>query len=227
MLDKAFAGCTPAQQEGFLRKTLGLPEAIPAFLTQVFREPGMLDIPPFLWHGSIFACYVLDKSTDGVPFNPDLVAKNMARRFGLHWSSQQARDSSALYLLYLAKAGFLETIIERRRVRFAVRHNCLHVPDWGHPDTRFDDASALNSSCAGSGELRSWRSEWPRWRSIRDDAEEMLAASPHRATILAALQGLDALSRPPTPNHWAQPLVSEGVPLRELMALLAALGMIT
>jgi hypothetical protein len=60
-----------------------------------------------------------------------------------------------------------------------------------------------------------------------DEAREVLADSRHREVLLDAIDALSSMAPPPSPHHWAAPLLDEGVELDYCFDVLSAIGLIT
>jgi hypothetical protein len=226
-VDMAFAGWSPDEQEAWLRQQLGLTNAIPAFLSRQSYPGTVLRVPAFLFQASIFERFVYG-SKEGTTLNAKAIYPCLRRRFDLHpQDGALHRLGINLYLDYLTRARFLRRPAGRDITGpYYVEHSDISMPPWTAPETQYDGEPLLSAQARGSGPYRRWSIRWPRWRSVLEEASEVLAGSPHRDLLLDALDGLSAMTPPPTPHHWAAPLVERGVPLDDCFVLLSVIGLI-
>lgn len=226
-VDKAFSVWTPDEQEAWIRERLGLTDAIPAFLSRQSYPATVIRIPPFLFQGSIFERFIYGSDT-GMKLTSKLIYPLVRRRFNL--SPQDASLHTlaiTLYLEYLTRAGFLfRDGLREMEGPYYVQYGDLLLPPFGHRDTQYDGQPLLSTKAVGSGPRRSWTTRWPRWRTVMDEARQVLEGSPHQDLLLAALEDMAPLTLPPSPHHWAEPLLQQGVELETCFDLLDAVGLI-
>lgn len=225
-LDSAFASWAPAEQEHWLCGRLGLSDAIPAFLTRQTYPRISRSLSPFLFQGTIFERFIHGEKP-GTRISSPAIYPCLKRRFDLlgqeKWQDRSAID---LYLDYLASARFLHrTEGSGLSVSYLIEHSEVSMPAWAPADLHFDGWPLLSHRARGDGPVRQWHSIWPR-RALGADAVPLLTQAPHDALVLEHLQALSALHRPPTPHHWAEPLVAQGMSLSECMGILDALGLL-
>lgn len=110
---------------------------------------------------------------------------------------------------------------------YYVEHSEVSLPLWCHPDMQYDGQPVLSAEARGKGPRRRWASQWPRWRAVMDEAHKILPRSPHRELYLEALEGIGAFTPPPSPHHWAEPLLKQGIELEACFGLLSTLGLIS
>lgn len=226
-IDSAFALWERDVQGAWLRERLGLSNAVPAFLSRPSYPVTVIAIPAFLFQGSIFERFVHQTPVD-TKLTAKLIYPCLRRRFNLQvYNATLHRLAINLYLRYLAKAGFLREAGNDLSGPYYVLHSDLWLPPWRSFETRYDDEPLLSEQARGSGPRRSWTLRWPRWQTVMDEASEMLAGSQHRETLLDAIENLSAMKLPPSPHHWAEPLIARGVPLDSCLDVLSALGLIT
>jgi hypothetical protein len=225
-VDNAFAKWTGAEQEAWLRHRLGLSRAVPAFLCRRAHPAGMLNVPELLWQASIFERFIYGRG-EGTKVTARDIYPCLRRRFKLPLEDQpDHKFVTTFYLEYLVRAGFLgRARHDEMRGPYYVQHDDMSMPPWSPLETRYDGEPQLSAQARGIGELREWRTPWPRWRAVLDEAAALLTASPYRDLFWRELQALSAMSPPGTPHHWAAPLVERGVPLEDCFALLTALGL--
>ena len=225
-VDIAFSAWTDEEKEAWLLERLGLNKATPAFLSAPTYPEAVLKIPALLFQASIFERFVFE-SEIGATLSANAIYPCLQRRFNLsRVDVALQRLAINLYLSYLAKARFLNGSFGHLTGPYYVEHNEVSMPSNTPYETLYDGEPLLSHNARGFGARRRWRTFWPRWRTASKTAEEILAGSPHREALLAALEGLSESSRPASPHHWAQPLVDAGVPLEECFGLLARISLI-
>jgi hypothetical protein len=225
-VDTAFACWAPDEQEAWLRQQLGLTASIPAFLSRQSYPGTLLKVPAFLFQASIFERFVYG-SKGGTRLTAEAIYPCLRRRFDL---SPQDRDTHRavinLYLEYLTRARFLHRAADRELCGpYCVEHSDISMPPWTPAETQYDGQPLLSAQARGLGPHRRWSSTWPRWRAVLDEAREVLAGSPHRDHLLDALNELSTRTPPPSPHHWAAPLVERGIPLDDCFELLSGIGL--
>jgi len=223
-IDTAFSRWPAGEQEAWLRERLGLDDAIPAFLSRQSYPETVIQVPAFLFQASIFERFI-HGSSEGTKLTADVIYPCLRRRFRFpaHDSTLQHLAIN-LYLRYLMSARFLYGA--HLTGPYYVEHSVVSLPPFALFETRYDGEPLLSEQARGTGPRRRWRVRWPRWRSVLEDAHELLARSPHRDLLLDAVNSLSAMNRPSSPHHWAEPLVAQGVPLEHCFNLLSVAGLI-
>lgn len=227
-IDNAFAHWERHEQEAWLLDQLGLSESVPAFLSRPSYPATVLPIPAFLFQASIFERFVHQSPVE-TKLTDRSIYPCLRRRFNLQWHDAALHQLAInLYLRYLAKAGFLRDGGTDMLGPYYVVHSDLWLPQWRSFETRYDGDPLLSEQAGGSGVRREWMARWPsNWQPVMYEAGEMLAGSRHREPMLTAIESLSTKNRPPSPHHWAEPLVARGVPLGSCLDVLSALGLIT
>jgi hypothetical protein len=226
-IDDAFSSWTPEEQEAWLRQQLGLNEAIPVFLSRQSYPSTVIRIPSFLFQASIFERFIYG-AREGTTLTAMAIYPCLRRRFDLDpGDGPYQRLAVNLYLEYLTHTRFLSRD-RRRELRgpYHVEHNAVSMPAWTPEDSQYDGEPLLPALALGSGPRRRWTNRWPRWRSVIDEARQVLADSTHRDLLLNALEGLSAMTPPASPHHWALPLLEQGVELEYCFDVLCAVGLI-
>lgn len=225
-VDIAFSRWPADEQKAWLRERLGLDDAIPAFLSRRSYPETVIRVPAFLFQASIFERFI-HRSGKGTKLTANMIYPCLQRRFRLpaHEPALQ-RLAINLYLRYLSVARFLHEVGTDITGPYYVTHSAVSLPPFASFETQYDGEPLLSEQARGTGRRRRWRVTWPRWRSVRDDAHEMLAGSPYRDQLLDALDSLSSTNRPSSPHHWAEPLVAQGVPLEYCFELLSVAGLI-
>jgi hypothetical protein len=225
-VDTAFRSWAPEDQAAWLREKLGLTGTIPAFLARLTYPETVLKVPHFLFQASIFEQFIYLRK-EGTRLTSRAIYPCLQRRFPLPRCDAQLHHLAInLYLRYLARARFLHESGDDMTGPYVVEHNQVSMPPWTPPETRHDGDPLLPDSARGQGKRREWRANWPRWRAVMDEAREQLACSEHRQVLMDGLDGLSGFTPPPTPHHWAAPLVERGVPLENCLELLEELGLL-
>lgn len=223
-IDIAFSRWPAGEQEAWLRERLGLDDAIPAFLSRQSYPETVIRVPAFLFQGSIFERFI-NGSGEGTKLTANMVYPCLRRRFNLPAHDVTLQHLAVnLYLNYLKSAGFVHG--DDFTGPYHVTHSSVSLPPFASFETRYDGEPLLSEQARGTGPRRRWRTRWPRWSAVRDDAHEVLAGSLYRDLLLDALHSLSSTNRPSSPHHWAEPLVAQGVPLDSCFDLLAVTGLI-
>lgn len=229
-IDSAFSLWSRDEQEAWLREQLDLKYGIPAFLSRQSYPLTVIRIPAFLLQASIFERYIYN-STLGTKLTVDAVYPCLRRRFELNPQESAAyKFAITLYLEYLVRARFLHREAQPKEEGtygpYYVEHNDVSLPLWCHPDTQYDGQPLLSPQALGKGRRCDWSARMPRWRAVIEEAHLVLAGSRHRDLLLTALEGMSSMNLPPSPHHWAESLLLEGVTLEECLDLLSAAGLI-
>jgi hypothetical protein len=186
----------------------------------------VLRVPHFLFQASIFERFIYG-SKEGTKLTARAIYPCLHRRFKLPSHDDMLhRLAINMYLHYLARARFLHEAGSDMTGPYYVEHSEISMPAWTPFETRHDGEPLLPDRARGSGKLREWRTNWPRWRGMLVDANEQLVGSEHRDLLMDGLDRLSGLAPPATPHHWAAPLVQQGVPLEDCFRLLTALGLL-
>jgi len=225
-IDTAFSRWPSDEQEAWLRERLGLEEAVPAFLSRQSYPQTVIQVQAFLFQANIFERFI-HGSRQGTRLTANAIYPCLRRRFKLpaHNCALQ-RLAINMYLRYLAVSRFLDEAGTDMTGPYYVTHSVVSLPTFTSFETRYDGERLLSEQARGTGPRRRWRVTRPRWRSVRDDAHEMLAGSPYRDLLLDALDSLSMTNRSSSPHHWAEPLVAQGVPLEYCFELLSVAGLI-
>ncbi|MFC5550286.1 hypothetical protein [Massilia aerilata] len=225
-VDTAFSNWTPDEQDAWLREQLGLTDAIPAFLSRGAYPQSVITVPAFIFQASIFERFIY-RSKEGTKLTADTIYPCLRRRFKLPpQDGMLQRLAINLYLRYLATARILYEERGKRFGPFYVEHNEVSLPLHTAFETQYDGEPLLSDQARGSGPRRRWNAGWPRWRAVLEEAQEVLAGSPHRDVLLDALDNLSAMNSPASPHHWAEPLVKRDVPLEACFDLLSRVGLL-
>jgi hypothetical protein len=225
--DIAFSLWKPEEQDAWLRDQLGLTSEIPAFLSRQSYPATVIQATPFLVQASLFEKFIF-RSAPGTRLTVKPIYQCLRQRFGLSLHEGDAhRLAITLYLEYLVRARFLHRASSEVQGPYYVEHSEVSLPLWSHPETQYDGQPLLSAQALGNGPRRRWPARWPRWRAVMDEAHKVLAGSPHRELFLEALEGIGALNPPPSPHHWAGPLLKQGVELESCFLLLSTLGLIS
>jgi hypothetical protein len=227
-LDQSFSCWTPDEQEAWLRQQLGLANDIPAFLSRHSYPGTVLRVPFFHFQASIFERFIHGQ-VQGTRLTVEAIYRCVQRRFELSTGDGAAhRLAVTAYLEYLTHARFLfRASGDEARGPYYVDHGTVSMPPRCPWDTQYDGQPLLSAQARGSGPRRRWTHRWPRWRSVMDEAREVLAESPHREVLLGALDALSSMTPPASPHHWAAPLIDKGVELEYCFDMLSAIGLIT
>jgi hypothetical protein len=226
-LDQSFSCRTSDEQEAWLRQQLGLANDIPAFLSRHSYPSTILRVPFFLFQASIFERFI-NGQVQGTKLTVETIYRCVQRRFELSTGDGAAhRLAVTAYLEYLTHARFLfRSSGDEARGPYYVDHGAVSMPLRCPWDTQYDDQPLLSAHARGSGPRRQWTHRWPRWRSVMDEAREVLAESPHREVLMVALDALSSITPPASPHHWAEPLLDEGIELEYCFDILSAIGLI-
>lgn len=226
-IDDAFSTWAPEEQEAWLRQQLGLQEAIPAFLSRQSYPSTVIRIPSFLFQASIFERFI-HRAREGTALTAMSIYPCLRRRFNLDPGEILVQGLAInLYLEYLTRARFLNRNHYRKmKGPYYVEHNAVSIPAWTPADSQYDGEPLLSAQARGSGPRRRWTNKWPRWRSVVDEAREVLAESPHQDLLLNALEGMSLMTPLASPHHWAMPLLDQGVELDHCFDLLQAVGLL-
>lgn len=226
--DIAFSLWTPDEQNAWLRDQLGLTTEVPAFLSRQSYPATVIKASPFLFQASIFEKFIY-RSAQGTRLIVKPIYQCLRQRFNLSLHEGDAhRLAITLYLEYLVRARFLHRGgHSEMQGPYYVEHSEVSLPLWCHPDTQYDGQPVLSAQSLGKGPRRRWASRWPRWRAVMDEAHKILPRSPHRELFLEALEGIGAFTPPPSPHHWAEPLLKQGIELEACFGLLSTFGLIS
>ncbi len=193
-IDTAFSGWPTDQQEAWLRKQLGLKDAVPAFLSRQSYPETVLRVPAFLFQASIFERFIHHAEV-GTRLSAETIYPFLRRRFNLPLRDRAVQHLAInLYLHYLAGARFLDEAGAHMRGPYYVTHGDVSLPFLTSFETRYDGEPVLSARARSSGSRRRWSTRWPRWREVLDDAHAVLAGSAHRELLLDALDSLSSMN---------------------------------
>lgn len=225
--DTAFSLWKPHEQAAWLRQQLGLTDVIPAFLSRQSYPATVIKVPSFHFQASIFEHFIYEKAP-GNRLTARVIFPCLRRRFNIPLQEGTAYILAInLYLEYLTHARFLHRDSHSKMEGpYYVEHSQLSLPIWSHPDTQYDGQPSLSTRAIGTGQRRCWTNRWPRWHVVMEEAGQFLASSPNRDVLLTALTDINPMKPPPSPHHWAEPLLQQDVELKCCFELLGAVGLL-